>query len=692
VNAYGPSARCISIRIAVFLTLLTSANLGFLYAEVVPVGDVNPDATNPLLLLGQRLYVGESATGSLLIDASSQIESDGGTIGRFEGSVGQVRITGDGSNWDSTFVLSPTFYVGARGQGELTIDQGGKLESGNGSVASETTGIGTVTIDGANSSWINQGMRVGDRGIGQMAISRGAKAITTGNSRIGNEINSSGTVTIQGADSQWTNSEYLIVGNEGNGSLEILAGAFVSNTSSNIASSDATEGHVLVSGNGSQWQTSDSLRLAGGLGGPNASHATLTINNGGNVQSASFASIGIAPGSTASVVIDGASSRWEHDGELSVGISGTAEMEITNGGTLRSNEGHLGFSINGQADVSVSGEDSRWDNETALWVGSQSPGTLSIQSGGNVATDANYLGSHNHGQVSVTGDSSHLEIREQAIIGGFLGGSGQLHLSEQASTKIGGDVILGYDGGDGEIIVESRAKLELRGVTTIGSGEFSNATLTIRNEGEVDAYDDLILALNAGSTGTLNVETDGVLNMHGSDILVGDGDAHINFLSGTIENTGAFGTHLNHVAGTLAAGNSPGQTHVQGDYTQGTEATLEIELANFSAVDGTPGVDFDFYVVDGEATLMGTIDVLAFGTYSPSIGDTFEVINAETIHALNLGFTGLPGFQYDVISKGNGREALILAFVPEPNSFAFFAAGLSILGCVRRGRHRAAIR
>ena len=56
--------------------------------------------------------------------------------------------------------------------------------------------------------------------------------------------------------------------------------------------------------------------------------------------------------------------------------------------------------------------------------------------------------------------------------------------------------------------------------------------------------------------------------------------------------------------GGLALGISPGQTIIQGDYTQGMAASLDIELQGMD-----PGVDFDQLIVSNVATLCGTLQI-----------------------------------------------------------------------------------
>ena len=79
---------------------------------------------------------------------------------------------------------------------------------------------------------------------------------------------------------------------------------------------------------------------------------------------------------------------------------------------------------------------------------------------------------------------------------------------------------------------------------------------------------------------------------------------------------------LDNLSATVAPGRSPGTLTVNGDYTQGSAATLEIELA------GTAPGQHDQLLVVGSATLDGTLDIVPLPTYSDptSRGTADEIV------------------------------------------------------------------
>ena len=76
------------------------------------------------------------------------------------------------------------------------------------------------------------------------------------------ETGSTGTVTVDGAGSTWTNAGELSVGGRGNGTLNILNGGSVSNTLGAIGYEDGSTSTATVDGTGSAWTNSGQLYVA----------------------------------------------------------------------------------------------------------------------------------------------------------------------------------------------------------------------------------------------------------------------------------------------------------------------------------------------------------------------------------------------------------------------------------------------
>jgi T5SS/PEP-CTERM-associated repeat protein len=235
----------------------------------------------------------------------------------------------------------------------LTIEQGGiAIINDTLNMTSAAGAISTATIDGAGSSLsINKttslfnGLTVGFSG-GQaggeafLTVSNGG-TVNTPATYLGRSINSvtgafgSGNVLVTGAGSSLVNTTSMSVGSLGHGVLTIEQGGTVSSTSGSIGTGSSTsgapaaQGTVLVDGVGSQWTNNGTLTM-GRYGS-----GYLTVQNGGNVFSQNGYVASSTGGGAGTVLITGAGSVWEVDGDCTIGNTGAGSLTIENSGTFQ---------------------------------------------------------------------------------------------------------------------------------------------------------------------------------------------------------------------------------------------------------------------------------------------------------------------------------------------------------------------
>ena len=121
--------------------------------------------------------------------------------------------------------------AGMHGDGSMTIRDGVAVSSTGGNIGYSPGSTGTVTVDGASSTWTNsrRPLYVGQAGNGTLNITNGAAVRNEYyRGRIGSSSGSTGIVTVDGAGSTWTNSGGLTVGGNGYGTLNIINGGLVS--------------------------------------------------------------------------------------------------------------------------------------------------------------------------------------------------------------------------------------------------------------------------------------------------------------------------------------------------------------------------------------------------------------------------------------------------------------------------------
>ena len=147
----------------------------------------------------------------------------------------------------------------------------------------------------------------------------------------------------------------------------------------------------------------------------------------------------------------------------------------------------------------------------------------------------------------------------------------------------------------------------------------------------------------------------------------------------------------------LIWGNSPGVIEVDGNLKVGANSTMVFELTgtNNSRVLTTGRVDYDTVLVYGNLTLNGTFAVSLGSTYTPSVGNRFELAATQgTIGwsgsslGLHLSLPTLTAGQSwsTTIETGLlGGQSLFITVVPAPGAVALLGAA-TLVGSGRRRR------
>ncbi|XHR27122.1 MAG: autotransporter-associated beta strand repeat-containing protein [Chthoniobacteraceae bacterium] len=200
------------------------------------------------------------------------------------------------------------------------------------------------------------------------------------------------------------------------------------------------------------------------------------------------------------------------------------------------------------------------------------------------------------------------------------------------------------------------------------------------------------------SIGTLSVSANATLNANGTI----DGSATIiGLLKGNSTVTG----NLSLVGGTLASGNSPGITTVQGNYTMDASSTLVAEVRGSVA-----GISYDQVKVSGNVSLAGTLDLttlsgltqgspitLIDNTGNGTTSEYFStILTSDSIYTLtsNADYTfSVGGVEYLLSYKSSSERDGInndvtLTVVPEPGTWAMLLGGIGMLGFTQRLRRR----
>jgi hypothetical protein len=127
---------------------------------------------------------------------------------------------------------------------------------------------------------------------------------------------------------------------------------------------------------------------------------------------------------------------------------------------------------------------------------------------------------------------------------------------------------------------------------------------------------------------------------------------------GGVAGDGTFtGTGTVNLEGDLNPGNSPGVVNFAGDVVLGPASTLQIELGGT-----TPGSQYDQINVAGELTLDGTLEISLINGFTPSAGQTFDILNwgSLTGEFSSIQFPAVPGLAWNTSQLASGAFSVAL--------------------------------
>ncbi|MDA7418439.1 autotransporter outer membrane beta-barrel domain-containing protein [Xenophilus arseniciresistens] len=271
--------------------------------------------------------------GTLAIQGGGRLASRAGYIGRAAGSSAAVRLSGPGTAW--TTGSGGEFHVGEHGRADLLVEAGAALSSGWTRIGAYGTGEGKATVTGDGSTWtIADDLAVGNDGVGTLTIADGAVVSAQGTAAtVGVLAPSRGTVTVRGAGSQWVSQGILRAARYGTGEIHVEAGGLAAGARVRLGEMASGKGTITVTGSGARL-TSKGEVLVG-----NAGTGTLTVSQGGAV-SGYLGVLGEQAGGFGSATVmgtdaQGQASSWTSARELTVGQRGRGTLSVDAGGLVQ---------------------------------------------------------------------------------------------------------------------------------------------------------------------------------------------------------------------------------------------------------------------------------------------------------------------------------------------------------------------
>ena len=464
-----------------------------------------------------ELIVGDFGEGHLNISGGGRVNvaAQNGSVGVGFGNIPTCSISIDGTG--SQFNIQGSAGGLLMGLGSLiSATAGGKITT-----ASAAADEGTVTIDGAGSSWVAQ-----DIGL------EGALNVTGGGTVTAGSVTGQGLLMIDGAGSSVTH------GASSDGNVTVTNGGQLNETATTLSRSPAT-----VSGIGSKWTVTGSFQIA--------DNELVSLTNGGQLVTGTAM---LNPASNVldecNITVDGAGTAWANGGYMSVGESRGGDVYVTGGGQVSTAAASLGATSLGGGGVFVAGANSKFTVSGQLTVGGGGNGILDISAGGNVSDTYCFIGSANtsFGRATVDGVGSAWSNSGDLIIG--EDGAGSLTITHGGKVTSTHGFVGDDNGGTGTVTVDgTNSTWELAGDLRIG--DFGAATLTVRNSGKVSTTGNVIVSalgtLKGDGTVVANAvqnggmvspgNSPGVLHVQGDYSQTADGKLEIQ-LNGTTLGTG----------------------------------------------------------------------------------------------------------------------------------------------------------
>ena len=417
-----------------------------------------------------------------------------------------------------------------------------------------------------------------------------------------------------------------------------------------------------------------------GAGGTNpdirlgdAGDGTLTINNGGVVNSTT-ATFGLSSNlSTGAATVTGLGSQWNNSGAFTVGSTGSGTLTVQNGATISGANSIIAASGDSIGTATVSGAGSRWTESAAFSVGNLGVGSLTISSGGEmtVATDATIAGSaDSFGTVTITGTDSRWTIGGALIVAN----SGQASLTIASGGEVASATLRVGDNNsattEGDVaITGAGSMLRVTGVADVGDDDLGS--LTVSSGGALVTLAGLDLGNNAQGVGEITVTGPGAQWANTGALNVAAlGTGTLNVSNGGAVTTstlnlsdpagGGIGT-LNFDGGTITTGNFTRALAAPLNWTDGTLHIANGTFNNASAsliINGADTADLPTLRLSGNSTGAG------FGATTLTVGSTragaLEITGIATLSVTNV-VTGTQDTGSGTITVSGSGAQLVVA-------------------------------
>jgi T5SS/PEP-CTERM-associated repeat protein len=451
------------------------------------------------------IIVGALGTGSLNLTNGGQVsvanfsQFGSGASGTGNLLVSGISATAVRSRFSSGFPAPAALSFGGSGHATATIDNGGIVEATNRVVIAATSGaVGSVVVQNASGATpsefnvtgtldIGFGAGAVVPGTGSLEVKNGGKATISGLTTVGDADGGTGTLHV---GSLGTFTSGGLVFNDAHGVLDFTGGTIETSggvfdppgTTFDLAGNSRTV--RLLSGGSASFSNAPLNAYALIVG--ETGIATFDVLGGSTLLTNATTAVGLNAAAEGTMRVENPNSTWGNSAasQLVLGVTGTGNLSVANGGHVTSDILTAGFAPGSHAFIDVAGADSRIDGTSMTFGGSgTTPGgttNVTVTSGGTIRSDGDAFAIRILQPATVNVDAgSRLEapFGEIENRGRILMGGGTI---EAQSFTLGAGALLSGNGTVHGVIqaTDSTATINTGGTLELGDSTLNNAFST----------------------------------------------------------------------------------------------------------------------------------------------------------------------------------------------------------------------
>jgi fibronectin-binding autotransporter adhesin len=612
------------------------------------VGTATVDGAGSQWNMGANfLVLGRNGSGTLTVQNGATGGSQNIVLGQNTGGSGTFVAQGTGTIWTNT---GGNIVVGQDGQGDFEVKAGAIVNS-NGvfSVAPDSGATGTALITGANSHLTATNGRIGDLGTGAMTIAAGGLFTGTATFVVGNSAGGTGTLTITDTNSKidlGTNS--IAIGPSGHGTVNLQNGA-TATTGAVVLGDTGGVGALTVTGTGSAWTASGETDVGG------SGQGALHLAAGGVFSVGTILKAGIDAGSTGLVSVDGANSHLTVAGIATIGVSGTGSLAISNGGLADSNGDAVIGDVGGSTGtVTVANANSKWDlHGHTLAIGNHGTGTLAVSDAATLLSDGTSLGAFAGATGTATIQDAGSTWTDTGSLAVGDAGHGTLIIKDGAVVTAAGQTSVGFAANSvGDLqIAGTNSHLTSSGLFLLGSS--GTGTLELTAGGRLTEAASAVVGSLIGSTGTATVDGVGTTWDMGTTTLTlgsqGAGTLHVTNGGSVIFSQGSFGS--NSTATGIVTVDGVGSSIVASDQINiAASGNATMTISNQGTVSGTNAI------IGLSTNSTGTVNLTGVGSSWSNTGNV--TVGSSGLGNLNISSGATVNDVNTVLGAANGSGSV----------------------------------